>query len=249
MMSLQKRHIIFSHIVLILFLLTLVDEGSIQNIEKFLLTYVVALLITFGLTLNWTQSVIISFFVVVFVRFLDDNPGFFGINENFEEFQQSNGVKGKVDPKTVSKLKSMVNEDVVPAGDGEDQGIMEASHTKDKDDTGLMEDDLDNILATDEDNEKRGDEAQKDLFEKAGGGLEGLSKLLQSAREESPDSEEKTADDHTPAEAQRKTHQMINTMKMLKETMTEMIPVMKQSSQVMNLYNKLGGKDMMKSFS
>jgi hypothetical protein len=208
------------------------------------------LLLAYGITLNWNKSATIALIFVLIVGIIDEKgiysdwKDIFKKKPKYSEFFDND--EEKVKKKNEDKLKSMVSEDITPAGD--DPGELPPTNTTDKDDTGLMIEDLDTVLASDDSNENRGDMAQQKIFKEAGGGLEGLSKLLKDARDESVDGKEKSTDDHTPAEAQRKTHQMINTMKMLKETMSEMLPVMKQSTHVMDLYQKLGGKDMMKAF-
>lgn len=222
----QHRYLVFSHVFILLLFISFLPTESLIGLDRIAITFVMTLLISYGITLNWNQSATIALVFVLLVGLLDNR----GLYSDWNQL-----------------LKENFDEDIKPAGD--EYGDIPDASTEEKDETNLMVEDLDNILRADEENEKRGDFAQKKLFNEAGGGLDGLSKLLSSARNESIDSREKGADDHTPAEAQRKTHQLIDTMKQLKETMTEMMPVMKQSTQVMDLYKKLGGKDMMKAFS
>jgi hypothetical protein len=229
----NNRFLIIAHVVIFTLFIIMLPKKTITGLERIIATYLMVLLISYGITLNWNKSAIISL-VFLFLAGLLDGEGV---------FNDWKVLFGKPKEPFDNKDDDL---DIKPAGDSIGK-IPEAS-TLEKDDTGLSADDLDTILATDRENEERGDVAQKKLFDEAGGGLEGLSKLLKQAREESPDGKEKTAEDHTPAQAQRKTHQLIDTMKQLKVTMEEMTPIMKQGSQIMNLYNKLGGKDIMKAF-
>lgn len=239
----NPRYLIFGHVVLLALFISVLPGESLIGLERISATYIISLLVTYGITLSWKKSATVALAFVLLVGLLDQRGMYSDwgslLKRDHHEFFD-NDVK--------KKMKDMVSEDIVPAGDGEDPGKIPPASTLEKDDTGLMVEDLDTMLATDEANEARGDQSQQKLFEEAGGGLNGLAKLLKEARDESVDGKQKSSDDHTPAEAQRKTHQMIDTMKMLKETMTEMMPVMKQSTHIMDLYQKLGGKDMMKAF-
>jgi len=252
----DPRYLVFGHVVLFVLFLSILPNETLVGLERIAATYLMVLLLSYGITLNWNQSATVALVFVLLLGLLDQNGVYsdwrniFNNHESFENKDERADMKKAQTRKeqVTDKLKGMVSEDIMPAGEGEDPGKIPPASTLEKDDTGLMLEDLDAMLAADDANEARGDSAQQKLYQEAGGGLEGLSKLLKEARDESIDGKAKSADDHTPAEAQRKTHQMINTMKMLKETMSEMLPVMKQSTQVMDLYQKLGGKDMMKAF-
>jgi hypothetical protein len=138
--------------------------------------------------------------------------------------------------------------DYKPAGAGEDPGIIPPIKTTDKNNLEFSETDIEVILNKDLNTEQVAEEKKKKLYEEAGGGLEGLSYLLKKAKEESPyENQNKNTDDYTPAQAQRETHRLIDTVKQLKETMAEMMPLMHTGNRVMELYSKMGGSGLIKN--
>ncbi len=126
--------------------------------------------------------------------------------------------------------------DVEPAGDdaeGEVK-ITGKEETKDSDETEFDEDDLDKILSQDKKDNSKEQDPLKDVE-----GLEHLQKLLNMAKKDSPYSKDKN--DYTPAQAQRETFRLIDTLKQLKETMTDMMPMVKAGTSLIEVYKKMGG--------
>lgn len=179
-----------------------------------------------------TKSVKISLWLTVFVLLCISLYAYMRkTNENYED----------------SPDKS-AESDYKPAGAGEDPGVIPPIQTTDKNNLEISETDIEVLLNKDLNTEQIAEEKKKKLYEEAGGGLEGLSHLLKKAKEESPyENDNKNTDDYTPAQAQRETHRLIDTVKQLKETMAEMMPLMHTGNRVMELYSKMGGTGLIKN--
>ena len=136
------------------------------------------------------------------------------------------------------------NFDLIPAGEmAEDKGNSYASSkTENSDNVDYNDEDLDKILINDE---KQGTDENEHL-KQAGGGLEQLKNLIDMAKKESPYSDKKN--DYTPAQAQRATFHLIDTVKQLKETMDGMMPLMKAGKNLMGLHNQMGGTEFTNAF-
>lgn len=224
------RIMVVAHVVLFILFLSILPENSIVGVERLVASYIITLLLIFAITGSWMKSSWIAFLFVIILGFLDERGLFSDITSLFHKQNES-----------FDDLK-----DLKPAGRGTGPTDIKPGNTKDMDNTGITEDDLDKILAADYKVEEDGDRKQKEAFNEAGGGLEGLTALLKQAREESQDS--KSPDDYTPAQAQRETHRLIDTVEQLKTTMTEMLPLMKSGNNLIQLYQKMGGKDLTKAF-
>lgn len=226
----KYRYMVFAHVILFVLFLSILPEKSVVGVERLVASYIIALLLIYGITGSWLRSSWMAFLFVLIMGFLDERGLFSDIRSLFEN---------KSEP--FDDLK-----DIKPAGKGTGPTDIKPGNTSDMDNTGITEDDLDKILSADYKVEEEGDRKQKEAFDEAGGGLEGLSALLKQAREESQDN--KAPDDYTPAQAQRETHRLINTVEQLKTTMTEMLPLMKSGNNLINLYQKMGGKELTKAF-
>ena len=117
--------------------------------------------------------------------------------------------------------------------------MVSTGKTTNRDDTTFDDEDLSAILSKDE---KESSEQDKNL-EKAGG-LDQLKDLLNMAKKDSPYNDDKDTTTYTPAEAQRATYHLIDTVKQLKETMGDMMPLMKAGTNLVQLYKKMGGKEL-----
>ena len=112
--------------------------------------------------------------------------------------------------------------------------LLSSSKTLPIDSINFSEDDLDVILSRDEKNSRK----EYEHLKKAGGGLDQLKNLLEMARNDSPYSTKKTSS-YTPAQAQKSTYHLINTVKQLKDTMDEMTPLMASAKYMIKLKEKM----------
>jgi|SaaInlStandDraft_1057018.scaffolds.fasta_scaffold23374_3 hypothetical protein len=211
------RNAIFLNICLfILFLCTLPENQS--GIKRIFSSYVLVFALTYVMTKNLKKSLLYSLGINVLLSLLDDNGVFSDYRNMF--------------------TKKKENFKIEPAGDGEEAKTYGKSKTESKDNTHFDDEDLDKILDKDEEESKKENEHLK----KAGGGLDQLKDLLEMAKKESPYSDKKDKD-YTPAEAQRATFRLIDTVKQLKSTMAEMMPLMKTGHNLMDLHKKMNGID------
>ena len=199
----NKKHVAFGHVVLILLLLTVITPRTLP--EKLTLAFLLAFLVSYGLTEHLYQSVGLALGFVCLIALIE--PPSTNV-ENFEE----------------KKL--------IPAGeDVKDASIKIASDsdTQPVDTLTLKENELEDLLKKDEKPQK------KENFISTG--ITDLDSLLKLAK--------KDADEHiapervTPAQAQRQTHQLIDTVKQLKETMESMVPLLTSGKQIMDMYKSL----------
>lgn len=239
------KNIVFSHIVLfILFISALPVEETI-GLEKIVSTYILLLLITYALTENWKNSFFIAFGVMMLFNLIDSRGPFSDYVYLYNNYKNSDSLYSylvNLGHDTEGRLIHQYNEsfDVEPAGESEEgiNAYSSGSSTEDYDNTNINEEDLDKLL---EEDEKQSKDENAHL-EKAGGGLDQLKDLLDMAKKDSPYSKKGT-DDLTPAQAQRATYQLIDTVKQLKDTMTEMTPLLKVGKNLMGLHKQMGGKD------
>lgn len=230
--SYDERYLIFGHVILFVLFLSILPIDTLHGLERIAAAYIVALLLGYGITQNWNKSATIALIFVLIIGLLDSRGAFSDFRDLF----------GK---RRTEMFENKQN--IEPAGKGTGPTDIKPGNTREMDNTGIKEDDLDTILAADKNAENDGDKKQKEAFDEAGGGLEGLSALLGQAREESSYAS-KNLDDYTPAQAQRQTHRLIDTVEQLKTTMTEMMPLMKSGNNLIQLYQKMGGKDLTKAF-
>lgn len=127
-----------------------------------------------------------------------------------------------------------------PAGDMvKDKGNIGIAKTDDKDETHFDDEDLDKILEKDENFETPSEKVT---------GIKQIDDILESAKNESPHSDKnKKTNSYTPAEAQRATFHLIDTVKQLKETMTSMMPLMQVGNNLIKLHKNMGGDELVKT--
>jgi hypothetical protein len=132
------------------------------------------------------------------------------------------------------------NFDVEPAGkDVKDVNSYSEGKTTSMDETDLDEKEIEELLKKDEENEKKNDE---EGFKEVGA-LGELQELLEKAKKDSPFGDKVN---YSPAEAQRATYRLIDTVGQLKETMSGMVPLMKTGGNLLQLYKKMGLAEMAK---
>jgi len=210
------------HIALFILFLTMFPEGYIVGIKRIAATFTLALLLSYTITQDWKTSGWSALVFTLIAGLLDGNGPFSdlrGIN-HYETFE------------------------VKPAGKtAKDRGNQYSSaETEESDNTNFDDEDLDKILNNDE---KQSSDENEHL-KQAGGGLDQLKDLLDMARKEPPFAEKDIAE-YTPAQAQRATYHLIDTVKQLKETMTSMMPLMKAGKNLIGLHKQFGGEKFTKA--
>ena len=241
------KYVIFGHIVLFILFLGELKEENTTGLERIIVTFILSLIIAYGITLNLKKSAITAFSFTLLVGLLDNKGPFSDYRIEFSRYKKypSNSYYIKDFGNTIKKqfVNKYENFDIKPAGElAEDKGnTYSPSKTVNNDNTDYNDEDLDKILI---DDEKQGMDENEHL-KKAGGGLDQLKNLLDMAKKESPYSNNKT--DYTPAQAQRATFHLIDTVTQLKQTMTEMMPLMKAGKTLMGLHQKMGGDELTNS--
>lgn len=210
------------HIVLFILFLTIFPEGYIVGTKRVIATFTLAFIVSYSITQNLKTSGWTALIFTFIAGLLDENGPFSdlrGIN-HYETFE------------------------VKPAGkSAKDRGNQySSSETQDSDNTNFDDEDLDKILSDDEKQSSKENETLKE----AGGGLDQLKDLLEMTRKEAPYAEKDIAD-YTPAQAQRATYHLIDTVKQLKETMTSMMPLMKAGKNLIGLHKQFGGEEFTKA--
>jgi hypothetical protein len=239
------KHVVFGHVALFILFLGALPEDSTTGLERIIVTFILSLIVAYGITLNFKKSAITAFSFTFLVGLLDHKGPFSDYRKEFSIYQKDpsnmyymNNFGNTVKKQFVNKYYE--NFDIKPAGElAEDKGnSYSPSKTENNDNTDYNDEDLDKILI---DDEKQGTDENEHL-KKAGGGLDQLKNLIDMAKKESPYSSNKT--DYTPAQAQRATFHLIDTVKQLKETMTEMMPLMKAGKNLIGLHQKMGGDEL-----
>jgi len=242
------KHILFGHVILFVIFLSALPEGDTFGLERIIATYVLALILSYSITMDWKKSFISALVFTLLMGLLDSNGPFSDYTHMFDSYKRSSSTLGYV-----NNIGHRVGDQVVgkyaepfelkPAGDGVEDKINSyaESKTEDADNTNFDDEDLDKILDTDE---KQSIDENEHL-KKAGGGLDQLKDLIDMAKKESPYSDtNKGSGDYTPAQAQRATFHLIDTVKQLKETMSEMMPLMKAGKNLIGLHKQMGGQEL-----
>lgn len=125
---------------------------------------------------------------------------------------------------------------LVPAGDeAKDVKRFSDTETQPVDTLALKEGELEDLLKKDD-----GEKAKK-----TEGFLPGLDNLLEMAKQDAKNNMAPLpAEKVTPAQAQRQTYQLIDTVKQLKETMESMMPLLTSGKQIMDMYKSLDIPEM-----
>ena len=213
----NKKHVAFGHVVLILLLLTVITPRTLP--EKLTLAFLLAFLVSYGLTEHLYQSVGLALGFVCLIALIEPP------STNVENFEEKKLIPAGEDVKDAS-IKIASDSDTLPV-----------------DTLTLNENELEDLLKKDEKPQKKDEKPQK-KDEKPqkkenfiSTGITDLDSLLKLAK--------KDADEHiapervTPAQAQRQTHQLIDTVKQLKETMESMVPLLTSGKQIMDMYKSL----------
>lgn len=242
------KHILFGHVILFIIFLSALPEGDTFGIERIVATYVLALMLSYSVTLDWKKSLISALVFTILLGLLDHNGPFSDYTQVFNTYKRSpstyqyiDDIGHRVGDQVVDKYTEHF--ELKPAGEGaEDKGNSYGeSKTEDEDNTNFKDEDLDKILETDE---KQSTDENEHL-KKAGGGLDQLKDLIDMAKKESPYVDgNKSPGEYTPAQAQRATFHLIDTVKQLKETMSEMMPLMKAGKNLIGLHKQMGGKEL-----
>ena len=241
------KYVIFGHIFLFILFLGELKEDNTSGLERIIVTFILSLIIAYGITLNFKKSSIAALSFTLLVGLLDSKGPFNDYRTEYSRYLKypSNIYYIKDVGNSVRKqfFNKYENFDIKPAGElAEDKGnIYSPSKTENNDNIDYNDEDLDKILI---DDEKKGVDENEHL-KQAGGGLDQLKNLIDMAKKESPYSDNKT--DYTPAQAQRATFHLIDTVSQLKQTMTEMMPLMKAGKTLMGLHKKMGGDELTNS--
>jgi len=232
-------------VCIIILFLTLFSNYEFKTPERIVSVYLIISLLLYSFIGNLKYSIIYS---AIFVLILELFKSIGVFKNNIEHFDEEEGEEEEEDDEEDEEEDDEDEEEeeeeeydnynnVKPAGNlvtGKFKGkLFSGKKTSRRDNTNFSDNDLDLILSKDEKNS----ETDYTHLQKAGGGLEQLQKLLEKSANESP--YKKDVKDYTPAEAQKTTYQLINTVKQLKDTMQEMTPLMASAEHIMRLKEKM----------
>ena len=235
---------IITRILLLLLIRSFVVEDNVYGLERIFITYAMVVIITQSILNRWDISLQYSVCITLFLGFIDSRGVFSYYVYLYKKYIKlrpphsyyHDGYKYVSTLDNPSYLEPF--ETVEPAGENSDKNIKSysTSKTEKKDNTKLSDEDLNKILK--EDNKQSKDENEH--LAKAGGGLDQLKELIELAKKDSPYNAPKNLNDYTPAQAQRATYNLIDTVKQLKDTMEGMEPLMKTGQNLLELNKKMG---------
>jgi hypothetical protein len=252
------RYLVFGHIVLFILFLSLLPSETFFGFERVMSAFLIGLLIAYGSTLDWRKSFWAGLIFALVIEFLNPAGPFADLRTGYSAYEKSpsnmafaqtlahrvhqplyqkyaEGFEDK--EKSSEKEKKEVTAETYkdpsglePAGAfGGDPGKpYGTTKTYEKESTSIKEDDLEQMLKDDEDSDRK-------EFNKQGGAMAELGSLIDMAKSESPYSNKKM-DEYTPAQAQKATYRLIDTVKQLKETMESMGPTLKAGKSLIDLY-------------
>lgn len=241
----DSMNVLIGHIILFIVFLASLPPENTHGLERIVVTYITILLLLSAITRSWKNSFIAALAITLFIGLLDSRGPFDDYRYAYNKYMKSPSLKAYMTDINhrieVQGSPSYVEPfDIKPAGEGEEKNTnaYSSAKTTDSDNTNITADDLDKML---EEDEKKSVEENEHL-KKAGGGLDQLKDLLDMAKKESPyTKDDKSTNDYTPAQAQRATYHLIDTVKQLKETMAEMMPLMQTGKNLMNLQKQMEG--------
>ena len=240
------KHAFLGHLILFMVFLAALPENNTYGLERILATYVVFLFISYGITENWKNSFFSAMAITLLLGLIDSRGPFSDYRYAYRKYLRSPSTRYYFDENNKMAMRTGYAEpfDLKPAGEGAEGNInsYSSAKTNDSDNTHITDEDLDKILEKDE----KQSLDENEHLKKAGGGLDQLKDLLDMAKKESPygDSSKNTGE-YTPAQAQRATYHLIDTVKQLKETMSEMMPLMKVGKNLITLHKNMGGEELM----
>ena len=242
-------HVFLGHILLLLVLLAALSPENTYGLERIIVTYVVFLFLAYVITRNWKHSFVSAIAITLFLGLIDNRCPFSDYKSTYNKYLRSPSLGYYIDEsgrRVAMRSPPMYIEpfDLKPAGENAEGNINSYSpaKTNDADNTNITDEDLDKML---EEDEKQSVDENEHL-KKAGGGLDQLKDLLDMAKKESPYSDDKKSSrDYTPAQAQKATYHLIDTVKQLKNTMSEMMPLMKVGKNLITLHKQMGGQELM----
>ena len=226
-----KRPIIFLILILLIIFVDIFSTSNITKLrgfKKIISVLLMSTILGYAIILRWDLTIPFAILLTLTSYFLDVG----------RDKQRSLYFEERRDQLWENFKEEDDNKSLKPAGDMvKDKGDVGIAKTDDKDETRFDDEDLDKILEKDE------KDSDTNLP-----GLKDLNDLLESAKKESPYYEEnqkkKKTKDYTPAEAQRTTFHLIDTVKQLKETMTSMMPLMKVGNNLIKLHKNIGGDEL-----
>jgi hypothetical protein len=258
--KLSTKKLVYGHILVFIAILGIVPPEKVIGIQRIITTFVSLFFTLYWILGNWKKSYIVAISITILLGFVDsrgmlsdykyifykyvkkpssyyqDKEGnhLWGNNglsynttiERFEEDNESeNGPDNESDNESDNK-----DTDVKKLDD------YSKSNTRERDNTNFTDEELEDILQKD----KKGVDNEDSLLKKAGGGLGQLHNLIEKAKKDSPYyDDKKSISNYSPAQAQRATYHLVDTVKQLEDTMQQMMPVIKSGQNLMNLQGKI----------
>lgn len=251
--KLGTKKLVYGHILVFIAILGFVPPEKVIGIQRIITTFVSLLLVLYWILRDWKKSYIFSICITLLLGILDsrgilsdykyifykyvkkpssyyqDNEGNhlwgnngFSYNNTIEGFKENYESDNESDNETDNKKTKTKD--------------YSENNTREKDNTNFTDEELEDILQKD----KKGVEHEDSLLKKAGGGLGQLHNLIEKAKKDSPYyDDKKSIGSYSPAQAQRATYHLVDTVKQLEDTMQQMLPVIKSGQNLMNLQGKI----------
>jgi len=248
------KYTFLGHFILLMIFVTTLHVDETYGLERILATYIMLLFISYGITKKWKTSFFLTTLITLFLGLIDSEGPFNDYKIAYNKYLSSKSTFSYIDnvgnrfEKHASPFYKE-NFELKPAGEGTEGTINSYSlaKTENEDNINITDKELDKILEKDE----KQNIDENEHLKKAGGGLDQLKDLLDMAKKESPymnndnDDSEKDTKEYTPAQAQRATYHLIDTVKQLKSTMSEMMPLMHVGKNLINLRKQMGDGNLL----
>lgn len=243
--NIRSKYIVFAHVVIFMIFLSFLSQENLSGPERLTTAFLLGMMLTYGMTENLRQSVGAGILFVFVAMLLDPRGLFMDVRRPYETFVEHLSIDYQRE-NFDEKEKKEEDDDMKKVG---------STETHQEDNLNMEDEDLDQFLKEDDKNDKEENmENQEETFDgPKGGGIDQLKKLLEQAkadgkaigpgglakkepRQQYKLSEKIDFNTISPAQAQRETYHLIDSVKQLKEMLGNMAPALSSAKQVMDMY-------------
>lgn len=237
------RKLVYMHILLFIIILGVIPPEKVVGVQRIITTFILLLLVAYWVTGSWKTSYILSLSVTLLLGLLDSRGVFSDYKHFFYKYIKKPSTYYQDKEGNHLWGNNGFSYTTIESFDGND-GNNKKTKSKDYSEGNTIqtssaqftEKELDDLLEKDKEDVEREDSVLK----KAGGGLEQLHELIEKAKKDSPYyDEQKSISSYSPAQAQRATYHLVDTVKQLQDTMTQMMPLIKSGTNLLNLQKKI----------
>ena len=244
--GISTKKLVYAHILIFIIVLGIVPPEKVIGIQRIITTFALMLLVSYWITGCLRKSYVISASVTLLLGLLDSRGVLSDYKYAFYKYvkkptdyykdKEGNHLWGNngISSDTIETFK---DEDEQEKSKAKEKGKdYSDDKTNEKDNTNFTDSELNDILEKDKD----GVDKEDSLLKKAGGGLGQLHDLIEKAKKDSPYyDDKKSIGSYSPAQAQRATYHLVDTVKQLQDTMTQMMPLIKSGTNLLGLQKKI----------